>query len=108
MARLRDEYKKFQSRGVEILAIGPNDMETFQRYWANENIPFVGLPDPEHSVARQYRQEVNMFKAGRMPLSCVVDARGQIRFMHYGASMRDIPSNDDLLHVIDTLNTSSN
>lgn len=108
MARLRNEYEKFTSRGVEILAIGPNTAETFVQYWRNEKIPFIGLPDADHQVARMYKQEVNLFKLGRMPLSCVVDRKGYIRFAHYGASMQDIPSNDELLHVIDELNAASN
>jgi peroxiredoxin len=108
LARLRDEYEKFTSRGAVILAIGPNTVMAFEQYWENERIPFIGLPDPEHSVARTYRQEVNLFKLGRMPLNCVVDANGHIRFVHYGASMQDIPSNEELLHVIDELNAASN
>ena len=88
--------------------MGPHPLEIFDKYWQNERIPFVGLPDPSHSVAVQFRQEVNLFKLGRMPLSCVVDANGYIRFAHYGTSMRDIPSNDELLQVIDELNASSN
>lgn len=108
MARLRDGYNQFTSRGAEILAVGPNDVETFKRYWANEQMPFVGLPDPDHSVSRLYRQEVDLFKLGRMPLNCVIDTKGYVRFAHYGASMRDIPSNEELLHVIDELNASSN
>lgn len=107
MARLRDGYDQFTRRGVEILAVGPNPLPTFQQYWRNERIPFIGLPDPDHLVALQYRQQVNLFKLGRMPLSCVVDANGMIRYAHYGTSMRDIPSNDDLLQVIDELNNSS-
>jgi len=107
LARLRDGYSEFTGRGAEILAIGPNDRAAFQRYWRNENIPFIGLPDPDHEVARMYKQEVNLFKWGRMPLNCVVDSRGYIRFAHYGASMRDIPSNDELLNVIDKLNAAS-
>ena len=107
MARLRDEYEKFTSRGAEILAVGPNPPSVFEQYWRNEKIPFVGLPDADHRVARMYRQEVNLFKLGRMPLSCVVDTKGYIRFAHYGASMQDIPSNIELLHVIDELNASS-
>lgn len=93
---------------MEILAIGPNDAATFQRYWKNEKIPFIGLPDPDHHVARMYRQEVNLFKSGRMPLNCIVDSDGYIRYAHYASSMRDIPSNEELLHVIDELNASSN
>jgi peroxiredoxin len=107
LARLRDDYEEFKNRGVQILAVGPNPPAIFEQYWRNENLPFIGLPDVDHSVALLYRQEVNLFKLGRMPLSCVVDANGYIRYAHYGASMRDIPSNDDLLHVIDELNDSS-
>ena len=95
------------SRDSVVLAIGPDDPATFRRYWSNENIPFIGLPDPDHNVARLYRQEVNLFKLGRMPLNCVVDRKGNIRYVHYGTSMRDIPSNEELLHVIDELNESS-
>ena len=107
MARFRKEYERFTTRGAEILAIGPNPPDTFVEYWRKEHIPFIGLPDPEHRVALQYRQEVNLFKLGRMPLNCVVDAKGYIRYAHYGASMRDIPSNDELLQVINELNGSS-
>ena len=108
MARIRNDYEKFKSRGAEILAIGPNTEAAFQQYWQKENIPYVGLPDPDHRVAVKYRQEVNLFKLGRMPLMCVVDQEGRIRYVHYGASMADIPENEALLNVIDQLNASSN
>ena len=87
--------------------MGPNPASTFGQYWQNEQIPFVGLPDPSHSVAVQYRQEVNLFKMGRMPLNCVLDEKGYVRFAHYGRSMSDIPSNEELLHVIDELIAAS-
>jgi peroxiredoxin Q/BCP len=104
---LRDQYDQFKNHGAEILAVGPNPPASFEQYWRTERIPFIGLPDPDHSVALQYRQEVNLFKLGRMPLSCIVDAKGMIRYAHYGNSMRDIPSNEELLQVIDELNNSS-
>jgi len=107
LARLRNEYEKFTSRGVEIIAIGPNSLIAFEQYWMKENIPFIGLPDADHCVAKMYKQEVNLFKFGRMPLNCIVDRKGYIRFAHYGASMQDIPTNDELLHVIDELNVAS-
>lgn len=93
---------------MEVLAIGPNPPAIFEQYWREESIPFTGLPDPDHRVALLYRQEVNLFKMGRMPLSCIVDANGYIRYAHYGTSMKDIPSNEELLQVIDELNKSSN
>ena len=104
---MRDEHEKFKSRDAVILAVGPNALAAFKQYWRNERIPFIGLPDPRHSVARMYKQEVNLFKWGRMPLNCVVDSKGYIRYAHYGASMRDIPSNEELIHVIDELIASS-
>ncbi len=107
MARLSFSYAEFTSRNAEIVAVGPDGVTSFQRYWENESIPFVGLPDPDHRVAKLYRQEVNLFKLGRMPLNCVVDIDGRIRYIHYSSSMSDIPDNETFLNVIDELNKSS-
>ena len=82
-------------------------MPTFKQYWKNEKIPFIGLPDPDHLVAKKYRQQVNLINLGRMPLNCVIDATGYVRFAHYGNSMSDIPSSEELLQVIDQLNAAS-
>jgi len=87
--------------------VGPNSQAMFEEYWQKEKIPFHGFADADHRVARMYKQEVKLFKLGRMPLNCVVDQKGYIRFAHYGASMQDIPPNAELLHVIDELNASS-
>jgi peroxiredoxin Q/BCP len=105
---MTSSYAEFHTRNAEILAVGPNGMEEFKRYWAKEGIPFIGLPDPDHRVARQYRQEVNLFKLGRMPLNCVVDVDGRLRYIHHGSSMSDIPDNEIFLSVIDQLTVSSN
>jgi peroxiredoxin len=108
LARLRDEYPEFTGRGADVLAVGPDSATAFRIYWSSQNILFVGVPDPGHAVATRYKQEVNIFKLGRMPLVTVLDAQGMIRFAHYGASMSDIPSNEELLDVIDQLNSASN
>jgi peroxiredoxin Q/BCP len=92
---------------VEIVAIGPDLPAAFRLYWEVERLPFTGLPDKDHTVARRYKQEVNIFKLGRMPLVCVVDTLGYIRFAHYGASMSDIPENKLLFDVIDELKKAS-
>ena len=107
MARLRDGYAKFAERGAEILAIGPDSFEKHIRYWNENNLPYPGLPDPEKQVSKIYKQEINLFKLGRMPLNTVVDRKGFIRFIHYGYSMSDIPDNETLLQVIDELNATS-
>lgn len=89
------------------MAVGPDRAEVFQKYWEREGLPFIGLPDPSHSVARLYRQEVNLFKLGRMPLNFIIDQEGRIRFVHYGSSMADIPPNETFFNVIDELNRAS-
>jgi peroxiredoxin Q/BCP len=105
---MRDHYSEFISHGAEIVAVGPDGISSFQKYWENEKIPYIGLPDPEKKVSRLYKQEVNVFKLGRMPLNCVVDINGRIRYIHYATNMSDIPDNETLLNVIDQLNKSSN
>jgi peroxiredoxin len=107
LARLRDDYGEFTRRGSEIVTVGPDGPDSFRSYWMAHNLPFIGLPDPDHRVAMRYKQQVNIFKWGRMPLVTVVDRHGLIRYAHYGSSMSDIPENKTLLDVIDKLNAAS-
>jgi peroxiredoxin Q/BCP len=100
---MRDSYPEFQKRGAEILAVGPDSLKPFQNYWEKEKIPYTGLPDPTHRVARLYRQEVNLFKLGRMPMNAIVDRDGYIRYVHYSSNMADIPDNEVFLNVLDKL-----
>lgn len=88
--------------------MGPDGPGAFELYWKAESLPFIGMPDLDHAVARRYKQEVNIFKLGRMPLVTVIDRDGLIRYARYGSSMSDIPTNRDLLDVIDQLNAASN
>jgi peroxiredoxin Q/BCP len=103
MAQLRQDYEKFAALDTEILVIGPEVADAFRSYWQREGLPFVGLPDPDHSVLKLYGQEVNLFKLGRMPAQAIVDKQGQVRFIHYGHSMSDIPSNDEVLSLLKEL-----
>jgi peroxiredoxin Q/BCP len=76
----------------------------FAAYWAQEKLPYVGLPDPKHNVLKLYGQEVNLFKLGRMPAQVIVDKQGRARYAHYGHAMSDIPKNGELLALLDQLN----
>jgi len=95
------------AHGAEILAIGADKPEAFADYWLDYQIPFPGLSDVNKSVSKLYKQEVNLFKLGRMPLNAIVDRKGVIRFIHYGNSMSDIPENGTLLEVIDRVSVPS-
>lgn len=83
--------------------MGPENGEAFRKYWTEENLEFIGLPDPEHRVLKLYGQEVKIFKLGRMPAQMLVDRQGALRYVHYGHSMSDIPPNAELLELIDSV-----
>jgi peroxiredoxin len=108
MAQLRQDYQAFIDRNTEIIAIGPEDMHTFTNWWHNEHMPFVGIADPEHIIAKMYGQEVNPLKFGRMPAMVVIDKYGNIRLRHYGDSMSDIPSNKEIISLLDGINIAEN
>jgi len=104
MAQLRQDHQEFVGRDAEIIAIGPEDAPTFAAWWHENEMPFVGVPDPEHRLEGLYGQQVKLHKLGRLPAQIVVDKKGTIRLAHYGNSMSDIPENSDLLSLLDELN----
>jgi len=104
MAQLRQDYDRFVAQEAEIVVIGPEDAEAFANYWQKENLPFVGLPDPEHSVLKLYGQEIKIFKFGRMPAQLLVDKNGIACYVHYGHDMQDIPPNAEMLSLLEALN----
>jgi peroxiredoxin Q/BCP len=106
MAQLRQDFTKFTELGVEILVVGPDSPDAFRKYWADEKLPFTGLPDPRASVLKLYGQEVNLFKLGRMPAQVLIDRSGIARFVHYGHDTSDIPENDELLDLIKAFNST--
>ena len=104
MAQLRQDYNKFISRDVAIVVVGPENAQEFAAYFQKESLPFIGLPDPKATVLKLYGQEVNLFKLGRMPAQVLIDKEGIARFVHYGHSMSDIPSNEEILALVDEFN----
>lgn len=84
-----------------MITIGPDGPRAFKKYWEEEKIPFPGCSDIGSKVADVYRQEVNILKLGRMPAEFIIDQSGIIRYLHYGESMSDIPSVDDLIRQIE-------
>jgi peroxiredoxin Q/BCP len=104
MAQLRQDYNQFVKRDAEVIAIGPEKAEPFTHWWREHDMPFIGLPDPEHTVSKLYGQQVKIYKLGRMPAQLVVDKKGNIRYKHYGNSMSDIAEDSDILALLDEMN----
>ena len=103
MAQLRQDFAEFEKRNTVILAVGPENAAAFKKYFGEHALPFIGLPDPDHSVLKTYGQEIKLFKFGRMPAQVLVDKNGTARFVHYGHDMTDIPKNSEMLALIDEL-----
>jgi peroxiredoxin Q/BCP len=104
MAQLRQDYRDFIDRETEVIAVGPDSQKAFVDYWEENDIPFIGLADPDHEVAKLYDQEVNLLKFGRIPAQMVIDKQGIVRYVHYSNSMSDIPDDVDMLNLIDEIN----
>lgn len=104
MAQLRQDYAQFTALGAEIIVVGNESAEAFRKYWADEKLPYIGLPDPKASVLKLYGQEVNLFKLGRMPAQVIIAKTGRVRYVHYGHAMSDIPANEELLELLKGLN----
>jgi peroxiredoxin Q/BCP len=107
MAQLRRDYDLFRAQETEVVVVGPEGAGAFANYWQENDLPFVGLPDPNHSVLKLYGQEVSLFKFGRQPAQVTIDKSGQVRFVHYGHDPSDIPSNDEILALVKALNEST-
>ena len=104
MAQLRLKYQGFIARQAEVIVIGPEDKSSFTEWWQKEAMPFHGIPDPRHVTARSYGQQVKPLKMGRMPALFVIDKNGLMRLRHYGKSMSDIPTVEDVFQILEELN----
>ena len=103
MAQLRQDHAEFEAAETAVVVVGPEGPDAFASYWEKNDLPFIGLPDPKHSVLKQYGQEIKLFKLGRMPAQVLVDKSGVARFVHYGHDMTDIPPNKEVLGLIGSL-----
>jgi peroxiredoxin len=105
MAQLRQDYYDFTQRETEVLVAGPEGARTFARVWEEQQLSFIGLPDPRRKVLKLFGQKVNLWKLGRMPAQVIIDKKGIVRYAHYGKSMKDIPSTEVLLNYLDGFET---
>ncbi len=103
MAQLRQDYQKFVEKNTEVIAVGPDSIEDFKKYWEHNDMPFIGLADPDHKAALKYQQEVSLLKLGRVPAEMIVDRSGILQYVHYARSMSDIPENEAILQKIEEI-----
>ena len=104
MAQLRQDYQQFVERNTEIITVGPEDVGSFTKWWHEHEMPFIGIPDPTHEIAKLYNQQFKLLRGGRLPAMAVIDKEGRIRLMHYADLPSDIPTDEEVLTLLDRLN----
>ena len=104
---MRDDFAEFEKRGAAIAVIIHDDEETIADYWRKNNLPYVGIPDPEGAIAERYGQEWRLFRGGRMPALFIIDRQRRLRATHRGRGMKDIPSNASVLAELDRISSQN-
>jgi peroxiredoxin len=107
LAQLRREYEKFQSRGAEILAVAHDSLENARAYFQENDLPFPGLVDSDHTVFDRYNVEIRALSLGQRPGVYVIDKNGITRFAHVGRQQWQIPANSQVLATLDQLNNDT-
>ena len=100
---MKRDFDTFRARNATIVVVVPHDARKTEEYWRSEELPFIGVPDEDGTLANLYGQEWKLLKLGRMPAMFVIDRKGVLAFAQYGQSMSDIPRNSSILKILDGL-----
>jgi thioredoxin-dependent peroxiredoxin len=100
---LRDDYERFTALGAEVLAISAESPERSEAYLRSHPLPYPTLVDAGHEVFDAYDVTSRMMSLGQRPALFVIDADGIVRFEEVGAQQYNIPRNDKVLEVLESL-----
>jgi thioredoxin-dependent peroxiredoxin len=100
---LRDDYERFTAVGAEVLAISAESPARSESYLRSHPLPYPTLVDAEHEVFDAYDVTSRLISLGQRPALFVIDAEGVVRFEEVGAQQYNIPPNDKVLEVLESL-----
>ena len=100
---MREDYPSFTSHHAEVLAISAEPAASSEAYLRAHPLPFPTLIDEDHVVFDDYDATSRLLSLGQRPALFVVDADGVIRFEEVGAQQWNIPSNRQVLTVLESL-----
>ena len=100
---MRDDYDRFTALGAEVLAISAESPARSEAYLRSHPLPYPTLVDEDHAVFDAYDATSRLISLGQRPALFVVDAQGVVRFDDVGAQQYNIPSNDKVLEVLESL-----
>ena len=127
--RVRDEYERFTKAGGQVAVVTMGKPEQARKFREHYQLPFPLLSDPEQAAYRAFHVPrggllsvagpamwaagaQSFFKHGagqiigdpyQLPGSFVIDRAGKIAFAHRGKTSADVPTNDELVAVLEGL-----
>jgi peroxiredoxin Q/BCP len=100
---LRDDYERFTGLDAEVLAISAESPQRSEAYLRSHPLPYPTLVDAEHEVFDAYDVTSRLMSLGQRPGLFVIDADGVVRFEEVGAQQYNIPPNEQVLKVLESL-----
>ncbi len=98
---MKRDIEKFKALNTEVLGVlvaKENTGKEFDTKIIKGTYPL--LLDTNEEVAKAYAQDIKILKGGRMPALLIINPDQKIAYVHYGESMKDIPTNDDVLQFL--------
>src|SRR5437868_14104486 len=79
----RDAYDRFRERGVEVIGVSPDRVDSHRKFKDKYELPFPLLADPDHEVAESYGVWVEKKNYGKRYMGIerstfVIDADGNV------------------------------
>ena len=107
--RLAGELDEWERRNVDIAAIYGQDVDSISRFAQDLSSPIRIYADVERAAIRRYGVYVRLnFESWNMarPSVFVINATGEIRYIHVGSNQRDWPDSAQILALIDSEQSS--
>ena len=100
---MRDDHDQFEALGVQVLAISGESAAAGESYLSSNPLPFPIVGDENHAVFDAYDVLSKAMSLGQRPAVFVVDAEGVVRYDHVGTQQWQIPSDEDVLGLLEQL-----
>ena len=100
---MRDDYERFTALDAEVLAISAESPARSEAYLGSHPLPYPTLVDADHEVFDAYDVTSRLISLGQRPALFVIDADGVVRFEEVGAQQYNIPPNEKVLGVLESL-----
>ena len=100
---MRDDYERFTALGAEVLAISAESPARSEAYLRSHPLPYPTLIDENHEVFDAYDVTSRFISLGQRPGLFVIDGEGIVRFEDVGAQQYNIPPDEKVLGVLESL-----